>query len=65
MTFGGRATAAHARLTVTAGRYHFRLLVLSIDSLPLGTKYTCVEVEREARKHIVAEATLIGIYQRR
>ncbi len=45
-------------------RYHFRLLALSIDHLPLGTKCTCVEVEREARKHIVAEATLIGIYQR-
>jgi Raf kinase inhibitor-like YbhB/YbcL family protein len=45
-------------------RYHFRLLALSVDHLPLAAKSSCVEVEREARKHLVAEATLIGIYQR-
>jgi phosphatidylethanolamine-binding protein (PEBP) family uncharacterized protein len=45
-------------------RYHFRLLVLSVDHLSLGTKPSCREVEREARKHLIAEATLVGIYQR-
>jgi Raf kinase inhibitor-like YbhB/YbcL family protein len=45
-------------------RYHFRLLALSADHLSLGAKPTCREVEREARKHIIAEAILVGIYQR-
>lgn len=45
-------------------RYHFRLLALSVDHLSLGTKPSCREVEREARRHVVAEATLVGIYQR-
>jgi hypothetical protein len=45
-------------------RYHFRLLGLSIPSLPLRGRPTCKDVEREARKHVLAEATLIGIYQR-
>jgi Raf kinase inhibitor-like YbhB/YbcL family protein len=44
-------------------RYHFRS-ALSVDHLPVGAKFTCIEVEREARRHVVAEATLIGIYQR-
>ncbi|MGA7993472.1 MAG: YbhB/YbcL family Raf kinase inhibitor-like protein [Bradyrhizobium sp.] len=45
-------------------RYHFRLLALSVDHLPLPPKPSCVDVEREARRHAVAEATLVGIYQR-
>ena len=45
-------------------RYHFRLLALSMDRLPVGAKASCREVEREARKHVIAEATLIGLYQR-
>ncbi|MGZ3352929.1 MAG: YbhB/YbcL family Raf kinase inhibitor-like protein, partial [Xanthobacteraceae bacterium] len=45
-------------------RYHFRLLALSVDHLPLPAKPSCVGVEREARRHVVAEATLVGIYQR-
>jgi Raf kinase inhibitor-like YbhB/YbcL family protein len=45
-------------------RYHFRLLALSVDHLPLGAKPSCSEVEREARRHVIAETTLIGIYQR-
>lgn len=45
-------------------RYHFRLLALSVDHLSLGAKPSCSEVEREARKHVIAEATLVGIYQR-
>jgi Raf kinase inhibitor-like YbhB/YbcL family protein len=45
-------------------RYHFRLLALSADHLPLGAKPSCGAVEREARKHVLAETTLVGIYQR-
>ena len=45
-------------------RYHFRLLALSVDHLSLGAKPSCREVEGEARKHVIAETTLVGIYQR-
>ena len=45
-------------------RYHFCLLALSVDCLALGAKPSCSEVEREARKHIIAEATLVGTYLR-
>lgn len=45
-------------------RYHFRLLALSIDQLPLGKAPTCRDVEREARKHLLAEAVLVGVYER-
>ena len=44
--------------------YHFGLLALSVERLTLHDKPSCSEVEREARKHIVAEATLVGTYQR-
>ncbi len=44
--------------------YHFRLLALSIDRLPVGDAPSCRDVEREARKHVIAEATLVGIYER-
>jgi Raf kinase inhibitor-like YbhB/YbcL family protein len=45
--------------------YHFRLLALSIEQLPVGQQATCTEVERTARQHLVAEATLVGVYARR
>jgi Raf kinase inhibitor-like YbhB/YbcL family protein len=45
-------------------RYHFRLLALSVGHLSLGAKPSCIEVERAARKSVIAEATLVGIYQR-
>jgi Raf kinase inhibitor-like YbhB/YbcL family protein len=45
-------------------RYHFRLLALSVDHLSFGTRPSCREVEREARRHVIAEATLVGIYER-
>jgi Raf kinase inhibitor-like YbhB/YbcL family protein len=44
--------------------YHFRLLALSLDRLPFRDKPSCSEVEREARKHVMAEAMLVGLYQR-
>jgi hypothetical protein len=45
-------------------RYHFRLLALSIERLPVGDDPSCRAVEREARKHVLAEAVLIGLYER-
>jgi Raf kinase inhibitor-like YbhB/YbcL family protein len=44
--------------------YHFRLLALSIEHLPVGQQATCTDVERAARQHVLAEATLVGIYSR-
>ncbi len=44
--------------------YHFRLLALSVDRLTVAADPTCRAVEREARKHVLAEATLVGVYQR-
>jgi Raf kinase inhibitor-like YbhB/YbcL family protein len=44
--------------------YHFRLLALSTDHLRTGTSPSCREVEREARKSTLAEATLVGWYER-
>ena len=44
--------------------YHFRLLALSTDLLEIRTQPHCRDVEREARKHVLAEATLVGTYQR-
>jgi Raf kinase inhibitor-like YbhB/YbcL family protein len=44
--------------------YHFRLLALSVDHLPVRTNPSCQEVERQARKHAIAEAKLVGLYER-
>jgi hypothetical protein len=44
--------------------YHFRLLALSVDRLAVGANPSCRDVEREARGHVIAEATLVGVYQR-
>jgi hypothetical protein len=44
--------------------YRFRLLALSVDRLAVRGKPTCQEVERQARNHAVAEATLVGLYER-
>lgn len=44
--------------------YHFRLLGLSVERLPVAAGASCRNVESEARKHSVAEATLVGIYRR-
>lgn len=45
-------------------RYRFRLLALNCAELPIRTHPSCVEVEEAARKHLVAEARLVGLYQR-
>jgi Raf kinase inhibitor-like YbhB/YbcL family protein len=44
--------------------YHFRLLVLSIDQLQAKADASCRDIEREARKSLIAEATLVGWYER-
>jgi Raf kinase inhibitor-like YbhB/YbcL family protein len=45
--------------------YHFRLLAVSVDRLTVRDHETsCRDVEREARKHTIAEATLVGLYER-
>jgi Raf kinase inhibitor-like YbhB/YbcL family protein len=44
--------------------YHFRLLALSVEQLRPRRGPSCEEVEREARQHIIAEATLVGVYKR-
>jgi Raf kinase inhibitor-like YbhB/YbcL family protein len=44
--------------------YHFRLFALSTDSLPVRKDSSCRDVEREARKHALAEAILVGVYER-
>jgi Raf kinase inhibitor-like YbhB/YbcL family protein len=44
--------------------YQFRLLALSLDHLPLRKSPSCRDVEREARKYVLAEATIVGVYER-
>jgi len=44
--------------------YHFRLLALSTDQLRAKSNASCPDIEREARKHAIAEAILVGWYER-
>jgi Raf kinase inhibitor-like YbhB/YbcL family protein len=44
--------------------YHFRVLALSSSSLSVQKHPSCRDVEREARKHLITEATLVGLYER-
>jgi Raf kinase inhibitor-like YbhB/YbcL family protein len=44
--------------------YRFRLLALSTGHLQVRKDPTCVQVEREARKHLLAESVLVGLYER-
>lgn len=44
--------------------YHFHLLALSTAHLPVSKTPSCQDVEREARKHLLTEARLVGIYER-
>jgi Raf kinase inhibitor-like YbhB/YbcL family protein len=45
-------------------RYHFRLLALSTDHLRAKAGVSCPDIEREARKCAIAEAILVGWYER-
>jgi len=44
--------------------YHFRLLALSTDHLRVRKNPPYRDVEREARRHLLAEAVLVGLYER-
>ena len=44
--------------------YHFRLLALSTDQLQAKANASCRDIEREARRSLIAEATLVGWYER-
>ncbi len=44
--------------------YHFRLLALLVERLSVQAGASCRSVDIEARKHSLAEATLVGIYRR-
>jgi hypothetical protein len=44
--------------------YHFQLLALSTALLPVPKDPSCRDVEREARKHLIGEASLVGLYER-
>lgn len=44
--------------------YHFRLLALSLARLALPGTPSCRDVEKAARPHSLAAATLVGIYRR-
>lgn len=48
------------------GRHHyrFRLLALSIDRLVVSAGASCVDVERQAHKNLIAESVLVATYQR-
>ena len=45
-------------------QYHFRLLALSADHLRAQGNASCRDVEREAHKSTIAEAILVGLYER-
>ncbi|UTD29773.1 YbhB/YbcL family Raf kinase inhibitor-like protein [Bradyrhizobium sp. WD16] len=44
--------------------YRFRLLALDVAHLSIAKRSSFVTVEREARKHVMAEAVLTGLYER-
>ncbi len=44
--------------------YHFRLLALATERLRVDANAPCRDVEREARGHLLAEAVLVGWYER-
>jgi Raf kinase inhibitor-like YbhB/YbcL family protein len=44
--------------------YHFRLAALDVPSLPLPGKVKVADVWREAQKHALATAEVVGTYER-
>lgn len=44
--------------------YHFRLLALDVANLAIPGQAGVEKMEQEARKHLIAEAELIGTYER-
>ena len=44
--------------------YRFTLFALDAESLDVRGDASCAEVERRARRHVLAEARLVGVYRR-
>ena len=44
--------------------YRFTVLALSVDRLNVHADPRCRDVESEARQHVLAAATLVGLYER-
>lgn len=44
--------------------YHFRLFALDTESLRLGSRPGCRDVERASKEHALAEAELVAIFAR-
>jgi Raf kinase inhibitor-like YbhB/YbcL family protein len=47
-----------------AHHYHFRLLALDVPTLGLGDDADCREVASAARRHVLAETRLTGLFER-
>jgi Raf kinase inhibitor-like YbhB/YbcL family protein len=48
-----------------AHHYHFKLFALEVDKLDVGANARVADVENAARKHAIAQAELVGTYERR
>jgi len=44
--------------------YCFHVLAVSTGRLPVRRRPSCLQVEREARRHLLGEAVLTGVYER-
>lgn len=44
--------------------YHFKLAALDVEALPQAPKVRAEDVWQAARPHILAEAEIVGVYQR-
>ena len=47
-----------------AQHYHFRLMALAVETLPVAPSASCAEVEAIAERHAIGEVELVGIYGR-
>ena len=47
-----------------AHHYHFRLMALAVETLPVASSASCAEVEAVAERHVIGEVELVGIYGR-
>jgi Raf kinase inhibitor-like YbhB/YbcL family protein len=44
--------------------YRFRLMALSVEQLRVSKSISCRDIERAARRNLIAEADLVGTYER-
>ncbi len=59
--YGGPCPPRHDR----PHHYRFRLFALDVPRLAIGTAPTAADVERAMKAHVIAEARLTGLYQRK